>query len=417
MLERYSAPLAEDIFSGEQKVSGWRRITDMYAVASIVELEEQADHGTIIAELYGTKTPTFEAVTQREKETGHDVVAFLALYTEAMPDHVKRHIHRGLTSSDLVEFHHHETMRRHQKVLANSVSRLASLLRQWELVNTARLGRTHGQIAAPTSWHHQMQVIRDVLLRIEKAMRSENDWPLIKSPGPTGTSPWVLRRTHQVADAAVGQVVQSTQMIPRDYQIEWGAIYVRLAGALENLALQVRLASRSEVSEVREGASKYRIGSSAMPHKLNPIASEKVCGLARVARGYFATLAEGSAFWEDRDLTNSSMERIVVPDLAAVVEHMVATMTSVISDLEYLPRPQAFARADVWSNLMQAKLQEVCRMGPIEAGGVVRGAFRATDEPLYSVVSEVHAWVKDRMGMATATEWLNAVNDITKGYV
>jgi adenylosuccinate lyase len=412
MHPRYPAPLAEDIFSDEQKVEAWRRITDAYAVSSIKELERNnsATQEDLIRRLYDRHTPTAEAVRTREAAMGHDVVAFISLYTEDMSGDLKRHIHRGLTSSDLVELSHHTAMFKHASMLALRVEKLIATLGRWEMQGTARIGRTHGQIASVTTLGHQMRVHQDVLHRLVWELRQHET--LIKTPGPTGFSPWVMGRGRRVTQALKGRLVPSTQVIPRDYQIEWAAIYLRLAVVLENLALQVRLGSRSDVGDLREGATANRVGSSAMPHKKNPIDSEKVCGLARVARGYFMTIAEGGALWEERDLTNSSMERIAVPDLAAVVEHMLDTMTLVMSNLEFRPDRNDLTRAAVWSNLMQTYLQEVCSIGSIEASQVVRKAIPTEHHHVSFSKQVVYNWIVDNYSQAEANRWVRDVDAI-----
>lgn len=415
MHSRYPAPEAERIFADQAKIDRWRHLTDLYARASIIELEV-GEHEALtdwFTSLEAYPTPTPEAVKTREATTGHDVVAFLSLYTQTMPDVLKRHIHRGLTSSDLVEYSHHAAMYYHGRVMADKIDDLVETFRRWEGVNTLRAGRTHGQIASATTWGNQLGVQFDTFRLIERQIRDICAHILIKTPGPVGVSGNMRGRLDRVRSWSPGHVtVRSTQVIPRDRQMEWAAMYLRLAGALENLALQVRLGSRSEVGELREGATANRVGSSAMPHKKNPIDSEKVCGLARVARGYFATIAEGAALWEDRDLTNSSMERIAVPDLAAVVEHMIDTMIKIMTNLEFHPQPNHLVNSAVWSNLFQTTLQEVARIGPIEASQIVRELAPKENMHVNFVKQRLYNWLKDNRDDHAAGFFLHRVDPI-----
>lgn len=367
MHERYPAVDAILVFSDAEKIEYWRHITDMYAMASM----EEVGHEHLIHELPKFATPDPLAVRTREQETGHDVVAFLSVYTQDMPSEVKRHIHRGLTSSDLVDYAHFRALRNHAIALGCRVRALRTALGKKQLTNTVRVGRTHGQIASPTSLTHQLRVQEVILGKIYEDLDAFSSRPLIKSAGPTGNSPYMKQRQRRAAELMGSRIIPSTQIIPREYQLEWACIYLRLVVTLENLALLVRLGSRSEVAELREGAAGDRVGSSSMPHKQNPIDSEKVSGLARVARGYFSTLAENCAFWEDRDLSNSSVERITVPDYAAVVEYMTVTVTKVMRDLQFFSSSLLMTSAP-WTATAQALLQQFAGLGPVEASQVVR---------------------------------------------
>ena len=374
MHSRYPAPYASTSFHEQTKLKHWLSITKAYAYDSINKNGDQPDHikAALQREFLRLDPPLPEVIAEREKHTGHDVVAFLECLEMDLSPAAQRHLHYGLTSSDLVETAHHLMLRQHAHFMAINMHDLWRAMDRWEMQHTERAGRTHGQIADVTSWNWQLHVQQQNLRRIHRDLEREMQQHLVKSPGPTGQSPLRAGDGSTLARQMDGYVVPSTQIIPRDYQLRWASVYLRLAGALENLALQVRLAARSEVAEVREGA--LRIGSSSMPHKVNPIDSEKVCGLARVARGYFTTIAENVAFWEDRDISNSSVERIVIPDFAAVVEYMLFTMTVVMQNLEVdFGRMKASAEDPrTMSNLMQALLQKHFEVGPVRASRIIR---------------------------------------------
>lgn len=376
--QRYPAPGASALFADSAKLEHWRKITDLYAHQLIEDtfLSENTAE-SLHQELDDRRTPSPEAVATRELDTGHDVVAFLALYTQGMSERLRPYIHHGLTSSDLVEYGLHQTCAQHATHMSSRINTLMVEMARWDDQGPLiRPGRTHGQIADHTTFNHQLKVHRLAM----RDLRSDF-WEVaeriavIKSPGPTGWPDGDIaryQRAAKVADVLNRDIVLATQVVHRDRLLQWATVYLRLACALENLALLVRLGARAEVREVAEGAA--RVGSSAMPHKQNPIDSEKVCGLARVARGYFTAISEDVALWEDRDLTNSSLERIAVPGLAATLEHMVTTMEAVMAALQvdgvWMSNNAQDPRTK--TNIMQTAAQDVLGLGPVEAASLVR---------------------------------------------
>jgi adenylosuccinate lyase len=339
-------------------------------------------------------TPTPEAVRTREGETQHDVVAFLSLMQDKMPEPWHRYLHYAMTSSDLVENAHFWMLRTHLSQLTVKWSHLyhathASIPFNKEAEEpkaVPRPGRTHGQLAEVTSWNHQMVSWSYGAYSILVDAHKLNPTLLAtKSIGPTGCSS--LRQDQ------FPYVVPSTQVIPRDFQLAWASIYLRLACQMENLALLVRNGSRSEVGEIREGRLSTQVGSSAMPHKRNPIKSEKVCGLARVARGLFATIAESTgALWDDRDISNSSVERVAVPDLAHTVEHMIDTMLEVMLKIE-IDEDRMVLNAknpECWTGVVQSLIQKHTGIGPVKAGDVVRRLL-ADGDPEW-LLSRTYHW-------------------------
>lgn len=400
---RYSAPQAEDMFSPEETLRRWKMITDQYA---------ETLAGRSFA---GYRCPTPGAVATREISTGHDVVAFLSMYTQSMPDEDKTFIHRGLTSSDLVDNGMFMACRQHARYLANRLDEFDEVLSRMQQTEVIRAGRTHGQLAAPTTLNHQLDTIRVPMREISNDLRDYTTRGIFKSPGPTGWANTAdMERAKQVADRLSTRtfyVVPSTQVIPRDYLLRWACLYLRAAAVVENFALLVRLGSRSEVRELREGATANRVGSSSMPTKQNPIDSEKICGLANVVRGQFTTIASNTALWEERDLTNSSLERITVPDLAATVEHIVDTGIKVAMGLRVMRGHAAHTlarNAGVWVALAQRTLQEVAMYGPIEAGDMIRkimgrdGVERQNPHYLFQFG---YAVISEEIDKSTATAW------------
>lgn len=382
--DRYPAPGAKRIFNDAYKFACWKQITDAYATQAILTVSNYAlptSAQRMVDAIEATNPPTPEMVAEYEAEHGHDVVAFLAAYCVKLPPEAGPLIHDGLTSSDLVDYGLFRSVSDHARILADTLDPLLAVLADQAAEGECiRPGRTHGQLASHTSWGHQMWTIREVFhpLRVELA-DSADYLPAVKYPGPTGwkyADPKVYLRGRQVADRLNCEFVSGTQVVPRDRLLAWACLYVRLAGVLENLALLVRTGARAEISEVREGAE--RTGSSSIPHKQNPIDSEKVCGLARVARGHFSALAENTALWDDRDISNSSVERVAVPGLAATVEHMVITMTKVMQNL-VLDIQQMEGHASnpaCFTAVYQTMAQRLFGLNPIETSELILDGVR-----------------------------------------
>lgn len=369
MIERYPAPAAAEIFGDQARIDRWTRITTE-------RMREAWEDDGSPGEFYAPSKIEFLSVATREAKTGHDLVAFLQIYEDSlggMKAKLAKYLHYGLTSSDIVDTAHFQALWSHATSMRLYLEQCLFAVNWWEgsaFGSTDRLGRTHGQIAEPTSWQHQMMVHAAAIQTISNDMAQliNLERSPVKWPGATGRN--------RLRKSTPHNAVVSTQVVHRDWQLRWATLYLRLACALENLALQIRLAARAEIGEVREGVE--RIGSSAMPHKQNPIQSERVCGLARVARGHFSAIAETTALWEDRDLTNSAVERTAVPDLAATVEYMIREMTSVMYNLEVNQRRMAEnleAHPEAWSSIFQGLAQKHFSMGPTEAARFVRKTF------------------------------------------
>ena len=380
---RYPAPTAEWLWSRDNILRNWTNITTRLAAQFITE---HGFHDTLPTEpgspedtanteriytavrlLNNIEPPDLELVDKYEKHTEHEIVGFLtALVESRIPQDLRPYVHYGLTSSDLVEGSAMLNMRYHLEHIMRMAKQMVAQLNPPDPDRkTPRVGRTHGQIAAPTTLEHQLAVFSNALQQINRtAEHTLQTWPTLKSPGPTGYTN--LR--------SMAFSVPATQILPRDYYLNWASIYLRYSNWLVDLATWVRLGSRSEVEEISEGTARNRVGSSAMPGKRNPIASEKTTGLGRVAFGHFVSLANVVGLWEERDLSNSSTDRIAIPGLAGTVEHMMQTMIDVMSRIEFdteqmkhnllqNPRSRVYHR--------QAMAQALFGLSPIAASKLV----------------------------------------------
>lgn len=371
MNTRYPAPVAERIWSAERRIDRLRQITDLYTIDAIRDGLLGDEFGPraigLVQSIEKAPDPTPAAWEMAELAHGHDVVGFLDAYLDRLPAEVHPYVHYGLTSSDLVEFDLHRAVSEHALILRDRLSFLGYWLDERAhdpRFSDPRAGRTHGQTAERTTLRHQFKVFAHQTYRIRNDLNrliNEGLGLVIKSPGPTGFSNRSAPRPYLEAP--------STQVIPRDYLLAWAALYLRAANLLDQMATFVRLGARSEIGEFREGAADSRVGSSAMPGKRNPIQSERVCGLARVARGHFLALAEVSNLWEDRDLSNSSTERLAVPGLAGIVEFMADQTIEIFRDLEvdHDQIAQNAGHARTTTNREQMRVQREEKIGPIEA--------------------------------------------------
>lgn len=372
MHPRYEAPIASGLWSPQARAGRLRYISDQYTLDAInqqliepLDVHRKIELCELVQRAGNVRIGDWKSY---EMDLGHEIVGFLQAYLDRLPAEVHPYVHYGLTSSDLVEYEMHRAMSNHAERLSDEIRRLSFVLRtkSTKYDGLERAGRTHGQTAEVTTLSHQLNLYHDSFLLLVGRMLVYRNRHLTKTPGPVGHSP--LRKP-------ILDWVPSTQIIPRDVLMDWANDYLRLAGMLESLAMFVRLGSRSEIGEFREGLGRFRQGSSAMPGKQNPIDSEKVCGLARIARGYHLALSEvQGVMWEERDLSNSSTERIAVPGLAATVEHMVATMLQVMSNLEVdgARIGQNAQHPATRANMVQNEIQKTEKVGPIEASRIAR---------------------------------------------
>jgi len=319
MIARYTRPEIGAVWTDEARMTAWRDVE--VAAAGALDGPSQADLQAI-----RTATFTVEAVNERERVTDHDVAAFVDVLGSSAGD-AGRWIHYGLTSSDVLDTALALQLRRAGDVLVPAARGLAAALarRAREHAGTLCVGRTHGVHAEPTTFGLKLagfafEAHRNAE-RLERAFAQAATGAISGAVGTYATlGPDYERRVLDGLGLA-GEPV-STQVVPRDRHAELLAA-IALAGAgLERLATEVRHLQRTEVREVEEPFRAGQKGSSAMPHKRNPIASERITGLARVLRGYAQTGFENVALWHERDISHSGAERVVLPDATILLDYV-----------------------------------------------------------------------------------------------
>ena len=338
MIERYTLPEMGALWSLKNKFQKWLDV-------EIAVCEVHTEDGIIPpSDLEAIKTKaafTVERVNEIEKTTDHDVIAFTTNLAENIGESA-RFVHYGLTSSDVVDTANALLLRDSCEILLEKVDGLLAVLkrRAFEFKDTPQIGRTHGIHAEPTSfgltwalWYAEMERNKE---RLEKA---KDIISVGKISGAVGAfahlSPDVEERT--CAKLGIGYAPVSTQVIQRDRYAEYLCTLAIVAATLEKIALQVRHWQRTEVREAQEKFKVGQKGSSAMPHKRNPILSERICGMARTIRANSIVGLENVALWHERDISHSSAERIVLPDSSAALDYILAKTTSLLDGLVVYP--------------------------------------------------------------------------------
>ena len=311
----------------------------------IAVCEVHAEDGIIpqdaLAEIKSKAAFSVERINEIEKTTDHDVIAFTTNLAENIGP-ASRFVHYGLTSSDVVDTANALLLKESCELLLARVGPLMEVLklRAYEFKDTPQIGRTHGIHAEPTSfglvwalWYSEMKRDRE---RLERALKTVS---VGKISGAVGAfahlDPSVEERVCEKLGLAAADV--STQVIQRDRYAEYLCTLAIVASTLEKIALQVRHWQRTEVREAQEAFKKGQKGSSAMPHKRNPILSERICGMARTVRANSIVGLENIVLWHERDISHSSAERIVLPDSSATLDYILARTTSLLDTLVVYP--------------------------------------------------------------------------------
>jgi adenylosuccinate lyase len=327
VIDRYTRPELGAVWTDEARMSAWRDV-EVAAAEALAEQERGTGAGPGPEDLEAIRAATFtvEAVKEREAVTDHDVAAFVdVLGASAGP--AGRWIHFGLTSSDVLDTALGLQLRRAGAVIVPAARELAAALaeRAREHADTLCVGRTHGVHAEPTSFG--LKLAGFALEAHRNADRLERAFDQAATgaiSGAVGTYASLGPDFEERVLERVGLRAEpvSTQVVPRDRHAEVLAA-IALAGAgLERFAQEIRHLQRTEVREVEEPFRAGQKGSSAMPHKRNPIVSERICGLARVLRGYAQAGTENVALWHERDISHSGAERVILPDATILIDYM-----------------------------------------------------------------------------------------------
>lgn len=335
MLSRYTSPQVAELFSEISRIEAWRQVE----VAAAAAGAEQGLWSPLLAELVrACPAPTPTQVAEVEATTRHEVVAFLIAWAALMPEDALPIIHRGLTSSDVVDTGLSLQLRSASDLVASRLDELLIALREhaWGHRHTVRLGRTHGQAATVEVWGHR---VADFAFAVDRCRHrfaaAAEEMAVAKISGPTGgyhgVSPAVERRVAELLHLRPAEV--ATQVIMRDRLAHWMSTLSIAVSVCEAVALEVRLGQHHGVAELHEAFGELQAGSSSMPHKRNPIDAERICGLARLVRAQVLPVTEGVALWHERDLSHSSVDRVAIPEVVALTEYILTSTAQLITGL------------------------------------------------------------------------------------
>ena len=333
MIERYSRPEMARLWSAEHKIDLWLRV-------EIAVCEAWAAHDAIpveaLPEIRRARVD-LQRMAEIERETEHDVIAFLRALAETIGPE-SRFVHLGLTSSDVVDTALALQIVEALDLLERDVDALEGVLTELALAHrdTVMIGRTHGIHAEPTTFGLKVAVWVDEARRARRRLRFVREEVAVgKLAGAVGTHANVPPAVEEDACRRLGlaPVAAGTQVIQRDRHATFMAMLGVLAASLEKMATEVRHLQRTEVREVEEPFRAGQQGSSAMPHKRNPVKSERVCGLARLVRGYVTPALENVALWHERDISHSSAERVILPDACLALDYALDLFTGVLRGL------------------------------------------------------------------------------------
>ena len=336
MIGRYTLPEMGHLWSEAHKYELWCRVETLV-------LEAHARAGTVPGDAVGpvraAPPPTPEAVAAVEAVTDHDVIAFLTAWADnTSPRSAAAYVHFGMTSSDLVDTALAVQLTEATDILLVRATALVAALRDHALAHrgTLRPGRTHGVHAEPDVWGHRVADFAFAAARCRDRIRRAGDAVAVgKLSGPVGNYSNIAPDIEAQVMPALGlrPADVATQVVMRDGISEWVAALALTATVCEAVALEVRHGQRTEVRELAEPFGAGQKGSSAMPHKKNPIRSERICGLARVVRGYVTPVMEGVPLWHERDISHSSVERIALPDAAIAADYLIHLTTGLAEGL------------------------------------------------------------------------------------
>ncbi len=334
MIERYTLPAMGRVWSEAHKYELWCWV-------EVLVLEAHAAAGVVpesaVEPVRNAPAPTPEAVAEIEAVTQHDVIAFLTAWADqTTPREAAAYVHFGMTSSDLLDTALALQLVESTDLILEKADKLVASLRDLGLKHraTLRVGRTHGIHAEPDVFGHRVADIAFGMARCRDRLRAARTAVgICKISGAVGTYSNIDPSVEKSVAEALGlqPAPVATQVVLRDGIADWVAALAGLATMCEAFALEVRHGQRTEVRELSEPFGSGQKGSSAMPHKKNPIMSERIAGLARIVRAQYVPVLEGVPLWHERDISHSSTERIALPDAAAGTDYLL-NLTTRLSD-------------------------------------------------------------------------------------
>jgi adenylosuccinate lyase len=396
MIRRYSREAMREIWTEENKFSIWLRIEILACEARKIPAKD-------LATIKRRAKFDVKRIGEIERTTNHDVIAFLTNVAENVGP-ASRHIHEGLTSSDVVDTALAVQLAQSADILIDDVKKLREVIankaKKYKLV--PMIGRTHGVHAEPITFGLKMALMFDEFGRaLERLVLARDIIAVGKLSGAVGTYAHLSPRVEAYVCQKLGLQADriSTQIVQRDRHAEFMSAIALVGCSIDRWALEFRHLQRTEVLEAEEFFAEGQKGSSAMPHKRNPITCERLCGLARVLRGNALAAMENVALWHERDISHSSVERIILPDSTTLLDYMLVTLTEVVDKLVVYPsRMKANLESSKGLIYSQAVLLALTRKG-------------FTRERAYALVQRNA--MKSRAGSRTFKEFLLSDAEVT----
>ncbi|MDN4594676.1 adenylosuccinate lyase [Polycladomyces subterraneus] len=338
MIERYTRPEMKEIWNDENRYRAWLEV-------EILACEAWAELGVIpkedVEKIRQNARIDIGRILEIEQDTRHDVVAFTRAVAETLGPESKW-VHYGLTSTDVVDTALSYLLLQANHILLKDIDHFLDVLKRKALEHkeTVMMGRTHGVHAEPTTfglkmalWYAEMKRNRDRFVQAMEEVR------VGKISGAVGTYANIDPFVEQYVCDKLGlkPAPISTQTLQRDRHAEYMATLALIATSLEKFAVEIRGLQKSEIREVEEAFKKGQKGSSAMPHKRNPVGSENITGLSRVIRGHMLSAYENVPLWHERDISHSSVERIILPDATTLLNYMLRRFAGIVEELTVLP--------------------------------------------------------------------------------
>lgn len=338
MLERYSRPEMRAIWTEQNKFQAWLEV-ELCSCEAWVEL------GVIPREdveaLRAKATFDIDRIYEIEQETRHDVIAFTRAVSETVGPE-RKWVHYGLTSTDVVDTANGYLLRQANTILRKDIENFIAILRDQakKYKDTPMMGRTHGVHAEPTTFGLKLALWYEEMKRnLDRFEHAADNVQYGKISGAVGTyaniDPFVEQFVCQKLGIKAAPI--STQTLQRDRHAEYMATLALIATSLDKFATEIRALQKSEFREVEEPFAKGQKGSSAMPHKRNPIGCENISGLSRVIRGHMLTAYENVTLWHERDISHSSAERVILPDATMLLNYMLNRLGNIIKNLTVFP--------------------------------------------------------------------------------
>ena len=334
MIERYSREIMRKVWTEQNKFDAYLRVeilaSEAWSQLSVVPKED-------VEKLWKNASFNIDRITEIEQQTRHDIVAFTRAVSETLGEE-RKWVHYGLTSTDVVDTANGYLLKQANTILLEDIEKMLEVLRRRaiEFKATPCIGRTHGIHADITcfglKWALWYEEMKRNLTRFAAAARGVEVGKISGAVGNFANIPPFIQ-DYVCEKLGIDSANISTQVIQRDRHAYYMATLAVIASSIEQMAMEIRNLQRTEVHEVEESFGKGQKGSSAMPHKRNPISSENMCGCARVMRGYMAAFYENVALWHERDISHSSTERIILPDATMLLDYMLNRFRGILENL------------------------------------------------------------------------------------